>query len=237
MSQYAYDYNPAKTEDYRKSRISEDKFFDWSKENLYRSSYATSYTDKPQEPKNYAIPGYAGFIPGLKSRAAFGTNFASIAKESLSNPNLGANTTNLSSTGFNLKKELLADQTVTASSHKYGQMTMQKTHPSLNDDKWASQTQIAFSNPNTKTNPTYRPCDTKLVNPNPITNKSGYSANSITFDGKGFLPKEETNQPRIQTEYRTRYNGDKPVHVDTNSFHPRQTKPFKNPININKAVI
>ena len=70
MSQYAYDYNPAKTEDYRKSRISEDKFFDWSKENLYRSSYATSYTDVTESPIILLIKSYEPFpkiSPNTKS--------------------------------------------------------------------------------------------------------------------------------------------------------------------------
>ena len=77
------------------------------------------------------IPGYAGFVPGLKSKAEFGKSYAQIAKDSFSDPNLGQNKFNLSCTGFNLNRRLLADETITAKTHKYGAQTSQKTHPSL----------------------------------------------------------------------------------------------------------
>jgi hypothetical protein len=43
MSQFAFD--PKKTPDYRLNRIEEDRFHSWSKDNMWRTSYANSYTD------------------------------------------------------------------------------------------------------------------------------------------------------------------------------------------------
>lgn len=45
MSQFAYDYNPAKTVDYRQTGIQNNRFFAWTAENMYRTSYASSYTE------------------------------------------------------------------------------------------------------------------------------------------------------------------------------------------------
>jgi hypothetical protein len=43
MSQFAY--TPIQNEDYRVNTIKEDKFSSWTQENLYRTSYASSYRD------------------------------------------------------------------------------------------------------------------------------------------------------------------------------------------------
>jgi len=45
MSKFAYDYNPAKTQDYRLTRINEDLLHIWSKEHMYRTSYSSAYTN------------------------------------------------------------------------------------------------------------------------------------------------------------------------------------------------
>jgi hypothetical protein len=232
MAHFAYDCNPAKTVDYRQSNIQNNRFFAWTGENMYRTSYATSYTNKPQEPKNNIIPGYAGFVPGLKSEAKFGTSYAQAAKESFSNPTLGNNKFQLSSTGFNLNKQLLADETLTASSHKYGAQTMQKTHPNLDAKRWRSHTQDTHKNPLETVAPTYRPAPVNSVNPSQLTKKSGYETNSICFDGRGLLPNEESADARRQTEYRVRFNGEKPFHLNHTTYMARKMNPFRNTFNI-----
>jgi hypothetical protein len=45
MSQFAYDPNPAKTIDYRTTKIDEEKLHIWSKDNFYRTSYISAYTN------------------------------------------------------------------------------------------------------------------------------------------------------------------------------------------------
>jgi len=232
MAQFAYDCNPAKTVDYRQSQIENNRFFAWTGQNMYRTSYATAYTDKPQVPKTSVVPGYAGFVPGLKSNAPFGKSYAQTAKDSFSNPELGQNKFNLSSTGFNLSQKALVDETVTAGTHKYGAQTMQKTHPSLNANRWRSHTHDTHKNPVETVPPTYRPAPVKSVNKNANTKKSGYETNSITFDGRGLLPNEDSADARRRTEYRVRFNEAKPYHVNYTTYAPRTTKAFVNPYNI-----
>ena len=45
MAQYSYEYNPAGTKSYLNDKINQDSFHAWTKENMYRTSYATMYTD------------------------------------------------------------------------------------------------------------------------------------------------------------------------------------------------
>ncbi len=57
---------------------------------------------------------------------------------------------------------------------------------------WQSHTHSIHGNPTDKTPPTYRPAPTESVNHKGSTKRSGYETNSITFDGRGFLPNEES---------------------------------------------
>jgi len=234
MAHFAYDYNPAKTQDYRQAGIDSNKFHAWTHENMYRTSYGSAYSQKPHEPKNNVVPGYGGFVPGMKSKSEFGRSFAQIGKESFSKPDLGSNKFNLSSTGFNLDPKALADPTLTAMSHKYGVPTVQKHHPSLAPTDYLSQTHSAFQDPSTRVNPTYRNSSVDCVNTKGLTKKSGYETNSITFDGVGWLPKEKTNSPRQTTEYRKRFNCEKPIHIYPTVHQPRKLNPFSNTYNVNK---
>lgn len=45
MAQFSYNYNPAGTVDFRESKINNSQFFAWTSNNMYRTSYATAYTD------------------------------------------------------------------------------------------------------------------------------------------------------------------------------------------------
>lgn len=145
MSQFAYDYESQKLKKYNEQTINEPTFTAWSKENFYRTSYINHFTEvlilsfslltpqqKPLEPKNVAVPGYQGFIPGLYSNNEYSKTYSRITRERLANPELGQNPLSLSSTGFNHKKHNFIDPTRTASTHKYGAQTMLATHPCLN---------------------------------------------------------------------------------------------------------
>jgi len=238
MTHFAYDYNPAKTQSYLTNKITDDKFHLWSGDNMYRTSYASMYTGKPHEPKNYVVPGYAGFVPGYKSRGEFAKTYAKIAKESFNQQHLGVNKFKLSSTGFNVGRHSMADPTLTATSHKFGAQTTQKPHPSLWPGQAISHSHDTHRHPETIPSPTHRPASVDVVNPRAITKTSGYGVNCITFDGKGFLPNEETPDPRRTTEYRVRFNSEKPYHLNTTTFHIRKLKhhTVRNTLNIEKQA-
>jgi hypothetical protein len=71
-------------------------------------------------PKNKAIPGYMGYIPGEKSENCFGKSFSKISKSRFQKGSLRKNTTGLSTTGYNWKKFNFGDMTLDAMSQKYG---------------------------------------------------------------------------------------------------------------------
>ncbi len=54
---------------------------------------------KPLPPKNKAIPGYAGYVPGKNSENTFGKTYSTITKKRFGDENLRANRTGLSTTG------------------------------------------------------------------------------------------------------------------------------------------
>jgi hypothetical protein len=81
------------------------------------------------EPKNTAIPGYQGFIPGVKADSQFGKSGTILAKNSLDSKRLDVNRTGLATTGFNVTKDAFIDQSKLASSSKYGKTGLQKAHP------------------------------------------------------------------------------------------------------------
>jgi len=72
------------------------------------------------EPKNTAIPGYAGYIPSIKAENIHARGFSATAKQSFQNDKLGKNNFGISTTGFNLDKSALIDRSKVASSSKYG---------------------------------------------------------------------------------------------------------------------
>ena len=84
------------------------------------------------EPKNTAIPGYGGYIPSIKAENIHARGYSAIAKQSFQNERLGRNNFGLSTTGFNLKKEALIDNSKIASSSKYGKTEIQGAHPGWN---------------------------------------------------------------------------------------------------------
>jgi hypothetical protein len=88
----------------------------------------------PEEPKNVAVPGYAGFIPYVKSNNLYGKGYSPITRQALANPELGVNKFKLSSTGFNLDRSALIDLNKEAVTHKYGVSTNPKPHSCVDVD-------------------------------------------------------------------------------------------------------
>ena len=60
----------------RKNPIFTEKdFFGWSSTNFYRTSYNDMGSKSPVSKKNCAIPGYRGYIPGVKADGHFGKTY------------------------------------------------------------------------------------------------------------------------------------------------------------------
>ena len=81
------------------------------------------------EPKNTAIPGYTGHVPGVKADSLFGKSKTLLARSSFVSENLDVNRTGLASTGFNLTNDALIDRSKVASCSKYGKTGLQRAHP------------------------------------------------------------------------------------------------------------
>ena len=62
------------------------------------------------------MPGYQGFVPGYNSENQFGKTYAQITKDRFQREDLRANTTGLSTTGYNFAKFNFGDTTLAAAS-------------------------------------------------------------------------------------------------------------------------
>lgn len=83
-------------------------------------------------PKNTAMPGYAGYIPSVKAENMVGKSYAPIAKESFRQDKLGKNSFGLSTTGANLNRDALIDKNKEAVSSKYGKASIQRPYSGWN---------------------------------------------------------------------------------------------------------
>ncbi|KRX08638.1 hypothetical protein PPERSA_03509 [Pseudocohnilembus persalinus] len=215
MNQYSYNYYPKKTQDFRQSQITSEGFHKWTKDNMYRTSYSTMSHRQPVQPKNVVYKGYGGFIPGLQSENKYGKNYSAITRDCFSDKKLGYNTHKLATTGFNFKRHDFIDHSLTASTHTYGKSTIQKPHPCLDSQNWKSVTHSAFRSPQHQVNPTFRQTDKNLQTLKYKTLTSGFQQNHEQFDRKGWIPEKVLHGDRTKTEYRVRYNVDKPYHRNT----------------------
>ena len=101
-SRYSYDFRDRKKVEYAKKSINEHDLHLWSRDNLFRTTYTDNFSlqkNRLAPVKSAAIPGYKGFIPGLKSENLHGSSYTPLTKEAFANPELGNNSLRLSSTG------------------------------------------------------------------------------------------------------------------------------------------
>ena len=102
--------------------MTEEKFFRWTSQNFYRTSYNDMRNRSPVENKNHALPGYKGFVPGASTGFDVGKRYTEATRRSLSRELDEKNNTNyiFATTGFNFTKIPKNDPTLEATSGKYG---------------------------------------------------------------------------------------------------------------------
>lgn len=190
-----YDFQPDRKSEYKRDAISADKFFQWTRDNMYKSSYNTSYCKGQVEPKNVAIPKYKGYIPYVHPENIHAKGYSSITREAFGKEKLGKNPFQLSSTGYNLNTQAFVDPSQNASTSKYGKSALQMPHPAWQVsplitqlDHLISTTHDTFRNPNSRLNPTFRETDTHLQTQKLQTKHSGFGQNHSYLDGKGWIP-------------------------------------------------
>ena len=99
---------------------------------MYKSSYNQFHSYKNNEPKNTAVPGYQGFVPGHRADSLYSKSNTHIARQSFSKDRLDVNRTGLATTGFNITKDAHIDKSKLAYSSKYGKTALQTAHPNWN---------------------------------------------------------------------------------------------------------
>ena len=152
----SFDFNRGTTGNYRSNTIDSNRFADWQKDHMYKSSYAHFHSKDSSEPKNKAIPGYGGYVPYVKPESIYGKGYTPITKQCYSNDKLAKNILGLSTNGFNVNKEALLDKSKVASSSKYGKTAILRAQPAWNEGPWSSTTHALFKPPKTLDDPNFR---------------------------------------------------------------------------------
>lgn len=208
--------------------INSRDFMVWTSQNHYRTSSLDMSFKAPARPKEYVIPGYAGFVPGAAD-SPLEKSQTWTSKEQLNRDKYLPERTieNFPNRPQSTKKILgrvgggLEDEYHTVSRF-HGKTTIPMTHPNVQDNNWQTSSSFSYVNQEElrkriyrKTS--YKPTKTSKVSKRPKTTASGFVQNSTLFDGHGWLPIEKLHGDMTVSEYRTRYNPEVP-------FHPRKLK-------------
>ena len=211
----------------------------WTSKHLYRTSTLDMSKTAPQKSKVYAIPGYQGTIPGVKSDNNFGKTFTKISREQLSRqvylpnktleffPNRPMVQTAFGRTqgkfGGGLEDEY---QTI---SRFHGHSTLSKEHPNYISDPWTTTNKTEFKPQEPIRKHIFRTTHTEKWKKsqhslNEATKSSGFVNNWLICDGNGWLPIKEMHGDMTNTEYRKRFNNEVPFHPDPLKSVPRKLK-------------
>ena len=151
--------------------------------------------EKAQSAKrNCALPGYQGFVPGIRANSLGGKRFTEQTRDVLNQNHLEKQKQMFSSTGFN--KDLIprADGTLHATCNKYGKTTLMDTHPNIKPANYFdTTTRTSYIQPTLHSKPQYRTREATAQFENTAKlsfqktslagNASGYTMNSQLWDG------------------------------------------------------
>lgn len=199
----------------------------WTGGQMYRTSYRDMHKKHPQKPKSYAIPGYAGYVPSVKSDNLYAKTYTEISKETFNRdkyldkrvteffPSRPLTTCAMGRTLGRFGGGL--DDEYHTVSRFHGKSTISKEHPNVADSNWTTTYRKSFISQEgvrpkifRSTNPdVWRSCSPSN---RPKTEQSGFVQNRTAFDGHGWLPIKELHGDNTITEYRNRYNPTMPFH-------------------------
>lgn len=114
-------------------------------------------TKSPAPKRNCALPGYQGFVPGVRANSLLGKRFTEQTRDVFNAKHLESKKQEFSSTGFN--KDLIprSDGTLHATSNKYGKTTVMDTHPNIKPANYFETTaRASFVHPSVNPKPQFR---------------------------------------------------------------------------------
>lgn len=202
-------------------KFSEDDFFRWTGNHFYRTSYndmrskvsSAGYltSQSPVEKKNAAVPGYKGFVPGMKNNNHVGKRYTEQTRDVMRPDVIDNKKRVLATTGFNFAKVPKQDETLQATSHRHGKSSIMDTHPSMKPENYmVTSMRASFESPKKQVNPVWRnrsssnnlDSDLQVRQNSHRSNNSGFTMNSTLFDGTGWVPEKNLHGDQFRTLYR-----------------------------------
>lgn len=200
----------------------------WTSNHHFRTSSQDMTSKTPITTKTYAIPGYSGYIPGVKADHNFGSSFTKTVREQFNrdkylNPRTTERFPNRpyesvspirrahGKFGGGLEEEY---HTI---SRFHGKSTIPKTHPNYTDESNDTTYRKSFVNQERERTKIFRStdiafCKSVQVSNRPSTQASGFVQNSTLFDGHGWEPIKKLHGDMKGSEYRGRFNPERPFH-------------------------
>lgn len=213
--------------------VSNHDFKSWAASHMYRTSYKDMTKQVPVQAKKYAIPGYAGYIPGTAADTNLGRRFTMTSKEQLNR-------------GVYLpgrKTEMFPQRPITSTvqgrtlgrfggglhdeyhtvSRLHGMATIPKEHPNYSNSHWETSYSTAFIAQEEGRARLFRTTDLRewkncQESLRPRTQSSGFVMNSTLCDADGWLPMKHLHGDMKVSEYRSRFNPQL-------KFHPKPGLP------------
>lgn len=207
----------------RGKAIPEQKFFKWSNANFYRTSYNDMRSPEPVKNKNMVVPGYQGYMPGVVPNNKFANTISETSRKVFNERKLDQKQYLFATTGFNSINIPKHDETLHGVSHRHGKATIMDTHPNWKKKRMNSTTRKTFRDPREVPKPNWRQRhasvdfdpDHSKITTSYKARQSGYIGNSTLFDGTGWETEKNMHTDMFRTEYRNRFNQDKPFHKNT----------------------
>jgi len=186
----------------------------WSSGHMYRTSYHDMSKKEAVPLKQYAIPKYAGFIPGNTGNSELGRSYTKITRRCFGKEdNFQKTHTRFQSEEF-LTEQRGFDKTRPTFFRGYGKETRLIPHPAL-DEEWSTTFRKTYLKPNNRAKPnahqklSVAECefDNTLTNGyRASTIATGFQANAQLFDETSWKTENNTHTDILRTEYRNRYN-------------------------------
>lgn len=216
----------------------------WSQGHHYRTSSRDMSHRNQQEQKNYAVPKYAGFIPGLNANSEKGKGFTPLTRDCFDmEKNFQTTHTRFRSTGF-YEDQGTFDKTRPAFSRRYGVETRMPPHEACHEN-WSTTFRKSYVKPTTQNNPIAKTQgkfgtlvfdDAQTIGNRKgelsfsygvkqPTKNMGYNNNYQLWDTQSWATEKNFHTDQQRSEYRNRFNQAKPFHRMTAKESAGRRKP------------
>jgi hypothetical protein len=203
---------------------SEDQFFKWSNDNIYRTSTNDMGAKVPAAKKSTVVPGYQGHVPRIAvNNHHLSKTIAEQSREVFNNDTLDKPRNSFASTGFNAQIMPKTDEELHATSRRFGTETQVRSASNHQPIDYHTTTfRASYFKPQELPLNNWRGRDnsvqfdnSRTLNMAPLQSEkhaSGYAACRQLWDSTYWRTEKNTHTDQVRTLYRMKFDQPKPFH-------------------------